>query len=204
MLSYELNMEALWQLEPELWPIMWFWRHLWRHCDVQWRRTAKKSIPLKSVDQDLWFDILLDYVGKSSIFSKTLTWPNFSRSRSKVKFKVRQDGPRHVLSYKLSLKSLKQLKPKLWPFMWFSHFPWPWPWPLTLTSHIRTCASDSGAWSFGAIWSISDKNCSLESANRQTNTQTHKHTNTQTSGHRPHVVELTNCLWCLGRGQGHI
>ena len=59
-LSYKLNMKGLWQLEPELWPKMWFWRHSWRHCDGQWRRTGKKFIPLESVDRVLSPDILLD------------------------------------------------------------------------------------------------------------------------------------------------
>ena len=73
MLSYGFNTKALWQLEPKLWAIMWFWRHLWRHCDVQWRRTAEKNIFLESVGQDLSFGILLDMVAKSSIFLNTLT-----------------------------------------------------------------------------------------------------------------------------------
>ena len=92
MLSYELNTKALWQLQPELWPIMWFLRHWWRHCDVQWRRTAKNVISLESVDQDLWFDILLDMVYWSLNFSKSLTLNGLnqgqgqrSRSRSHLK-----------------------------------------------------------------------------------------------------------------------
>ena len=71
---------------------MWFWRHLWRHCDVQWRRTAKKVTALESVDQDHWFDILLDMDKRSLKFSKSLTLLGLiqgqgqrSRSRSHTK-----------------------------------------------------------------------------------------------------------------------
>ena len=92
MLSNELNRKDLWQLELEIWSIMWFWRHLRRHCDVQWRRTVKKFISLESVDQDLWLDILLDMVDRSLNFSKYLTLKGLiqgqgqrSRSRSHSK-----------------------------------------------------------------------------------------------------------------------
>ena len=89
-IRYALNIKSLWQLVPELWTIMWFWRHLWRHIDVQWRRTVKKSISLESADQDLWFDILLDRVAKSSIFWKTLTWTEL------FKVKVKGQGQGHI------------------------------------------------------------------------------------------------------------
>ena len=92
MLSNKANIMFLRQLEPELWPILWFWRHVWRHCDVQWRRTAKNTICLESVDQDLRPDILLGYVGDSLIFFENIDLDRFfqgqgqrSRSRSHLK-----------------------------------------------------------------------------------------------------------------------
>ena len=81
MLSHELNTKDLWQLGPELWSIMYFQRHLWRHCDVQWRRTGKKSISLESVNRDHSFEILLDRVEKNLIFSKTLTLHGLSQGQ---------------------------------------------------------------------------------------------------------------------------
>ena len=41
MLSCEINTKALQELKPEFWQIMWYWRHIWHHCDVQWLLSKK-------------------------------------------------------------------------------------------------------------------------------------------------------------------
>ena len=140
-LSYELNMKALWQLEPEL----------WQKCDfhVIYDVIVTSSDVVRAKTLYLWnqwtetfhliyYSTMLENV---RFFSKLWPWPNFSRSRAKVTVKVTYDGPRDVLFYGLNLQSLCQLEPKLWPIMCFSRFPWPWPWPLTLTFKKRRVSS---------------------------------------------------------------
>ena len=77
---------------------------------------------------------ILDRVEASLQFSwKFWPWVNLLRSRSKIKVKVMQDSPFHMLQYETRWKSVWQVEPKLWPEMYFSHFTLPWPSPLTLS-----------------------------------------------------------------------
>ena len=126
--SFHINLRRrLWQLEPKLWAIMWFWRHLWRHCDVQWRRTGKQFYSWNQWTKTFYLIYYSTRLEKVQFFSKLWPGSNFSRSWSKVTVKVTCDGTRDLLSKGLNIKSLSELEPKLGPIMCFWPFGWPWP-----------------------------------------------------------------------------
>ena len=134
MLSYNITLKCLQQLEQKLCQNMCFWRF----CDVTVTSPDVKNSK-KLYRRNLWakaFDLMCysTMFDEIRFFRKFRPWANFSRSRSKATVKVMSDGPWAMLWDKLNLKCLWQLELKLCQYMCFSPFVWPWTWPLTLNS----------------------------------------------------------------------